>query len=326
MKLKTIICSFSFITLGLNTSNNLITNENPNLKYQFLKESISSWSDAECSLDFSFDYNDEKYLLYTMKKGNDLKGYFLANSKSKIETIYVGNQKNDDYSNLSDISPLFSKGEYCENQNNKNSYNINEISEYSFLKVPQLNTKLYKTESTSFSSEQIIKDCPTYFNPTNYMCTPTAAAMLISFYDRYSSLTNLVDGLLPLNHNENKSKVNELIDELSSFMGTTSGHGTYLYEREDGINMFLSSRGYKSYKVDTLTNYDLYSTLINTYNQPAIVGIEYGKVNHSVLGIGTANIRYSGNYLICHYGESQKNLGDYYLPSDYFVNATYIGR
>lgn len=326
MNFKTIICSFSFISLGLNTSNNLIYDDNPNLKYQFLGESISSWNDSECSLDFSFLFKNEKYELYNMKKDDSQKGYFIVNSKSKIETIYVGNQKINDYSNLSEISPLFAEGEYYKDQISINSSNINEASEYTFLKVPQINANLYKSESTSFSSEQLISECPTYFNPTNYMCTTTAAAMLISFYDRYSNLTNLVDGILPLHHNDDKSKVDELIVDLSLFMTTTSGHGTYLYERENGLNMYLSSRGYKSYKVDTLKSYALYSTLINTFNQPSIVGIEYGKVNHSVLGIGTANIRYSGQFLICHYGESNKNLGDYYLPKDYFVNATYIGR
>lgn len=324
MKLKSFICSFSFLTLGFNTTNYSLNTVNPNLMYKSLKESIALWNDTNCSLDFSFNYKDNNYKLYSLEKENYYKGYFVVNSLGKVVTIYVGEKRIEDYSNLSSISPLFSEGEsYLQEQSNSNI--VSTVSNQTLLIPPTLNVDIYASSYSSFNSEQLLKDCPTYFNPNGYMCSPTAGAMLISFYDRYSNLNNLYDGLLDLDQGQDNLRVQQLIHLLAVYMGTISS-GTTPSGRENGLTNYLKDKGYSSYRADTVEDYTLYSTLINKYNVPSIVRVEFDSVIHAVLGIGTASIKDVGNYFICHYGEYNHNLGDYYLPKSYFKGATYIGR
>lgn len=332
MKSKIFLRSFCFISLSCTSiSNNLniySTSVNPNNKFSYLKESISSWNDSNCYLDFSFTYENSKFYLYSLTKNDDYKGYFITDNSYNVKTMYVGNVKASN-ENIESLSPIFSNNvEIIDESNNIDTNAISLASSY--YEPPTLNADLYTSYSGSFGNEQKITDCPTYFNPTSYMCIPTACAMLLSFLDRYSNLNNLYSGLLPLDHDDNKTLVDNFIKNLANkYLGTTS-KGTKLNNETIGLDKYLKEKGYGNYGAYFIYSFDRYSEFINKFEQPVIVSITLeGKPQdqgHSVLGIGAATVRYSGRFIVCHYGERSTGLGDYYVSSDYFYNFTYIGK
>lgn len=331
MRLKIISCSFCFMSLGCTSiSSNLniyLVINNPNNKFSYLKESIPSWKDTNCYLDFYFTFNNSRFKLYSLSNNEEYKGYFIVNNLNKVETMYVGNCKPAE-NDVSVLSPIFSDGEIAIDENKETINAINSTS--TFNEPPTLITNLYESYSGSFSNEQKITGCPAYFNPTSYMCTPTAFAMLTSFYDRYSYLSNLYWGLLPLNHDEDTTAVDNFIKMLADdYFMTTSEDGTLYANVIDGINKYFDDRGHGNYQCFKLNSFDLYSTFINTYRQPLVVSISIAgnkKYGHSILGIGRASNINGEKFIVSHYGERNKKLGDYYVSSDYFKRFYYIGE
>ncbi len=330
MKHKIMLYSFCFISLSCSsiTSNiNVYSVVNdPNNKFSYLKESISDRNDSNCYLDFSFEFNNLNYKLYSLSKGDEYKGYFIINNFNKVETMYVGSlepQNND----ISSLSPIFANGEKTIEESNNEISLIDSTT--SFHEPPKLITDLYESYYGSFSNEQKITGCPTYFNPTGYMCTATTFAMLVSFYDRYSYLSNLYWGLLPLNHDDDTSTVDNFIKKLANDYFKTTPTGTLYKNIKDGINNYFVDRGHGGYECYQMYGYDNYSQFINKYKQPVAVSIslagdtDYG---HSILGIGCASNINGDKFIVCHYGERNLKLGDYYVSNEYFKWFYYIGE
>lgn len=281
-----------------------------------------------------FHYSGNKYSLYEMTNvDGDYEGYFIADKTDTVISAYKG-QERPNLNEPESLSPIFTSL----------TGDSSECSDYSVLAVsnddpmsyetPQLNVDLYTSHYDSFSSAQYLTNCPTYYNysygPVDNGCAPTAGTMLVSFYDRYSNLTNLIDGLLPLEHSDNKKAVDKVIVEMAKYMKTSTEDGTSRANELLGLTSYFADKGYSNYKARCSTTFNDYATLINSKKNPAMLSItcidSNGKEKgHAVLGIGVANVRYSGNFMITHYDWYKENEGDYYVSSKYFRAVIYMG-
>lgn len=329
--MKIFLSIITLFNLSLNTvqSNNVESNNFLDTKFENTSKIINSWKNSNYKYIFKFKNNNEYFNLFKVKENNELKGYFILNEIGELETFYSGNCDNINFSDLTTLSPIFSSGVELEEESNDN---INLIDSSTYFVPPVLNVDLYKTSFSSYHSEQLITGCPFYYNysygPVDNGCSPTTAAMLISFYDRYSELDNLLDKELPLNHEDDKENVDKLIIELANLMGTNKFRdGTSTTQIMSGYAQYLSNKGYYGFQPRLVSLYDDYSYIINTYKNPAHLNIHTANSNegHSVLGVGTANVKGSGRFMVTHYDWYNKNTGDYYVSEKYFNECIYIG-
>ena len=324
----TIIALFN-LTVN-STQNKVEKSEFLESKFDDARKVVESWENSNFNYSFKFKNNEKYYNVFKVEEKNESKGHFVLNEKGELESFYVGDSSKLDYSDKSALSPIFSND--CDDIGEEETSTINNNLT---LVPPVLNTDLYRTSSSSFHSEQLIINCPYYYNepngPVKNGCSPTAAAMMISFYNKYSDLDNLLDQQLPLNHEENRNGVDNLIKELAKLMRTDPEKGTPHNQITAGYNKYLYSRGYASYEARASYSFDDYSYLINTFNCPAHLsiytasGYENKDQMHSVLGVDTANIRDSGRFMITHYGVENDYKGNYYVAEKYFIRFCYIG-
>ncbi len=285
----------------------------------------------------NFYFSGNQYSVYQLTDGDgNYSGHFVTDSEQKVLSAYKGTEY-PDVDDLESLSPIFAKG--TEAIGIDDSYvNINAVSDTSSSTIhdtPELNVDLYTSHYDSFSSYQYLTDCPSYYNysygPVEQGCAPTSATMLISFYDRYSNMTNLIDGLLPLEHSDNKKAVDKVIVEMAKYMKTSTKSGTTRANQVSGLTNYLADKGYSNYCAYYLTTFNEYAQVINSKHNPAMLSIKCIEDDgsdaggHSVLGIGTANVRYSGNFMITHYDWYNERTGDYYVASQYFEASIYIG-
>ncbi len=318
--IKIISCCF------LGTSNiGVIATKVVNNAFKEIKNQISVWDNSNYKFYNSFIKNDEVYKIYKVSDNNVNKGYFIFNN-DKLITFYVGNYEDSILNEYEKLSPIFGEGELIEDE-----ISLISNSTTQYHNPPKLNVNLYKTESSSMHSEQLIKDCPYYYDSPYITisngCAPITGAMLVSFYDRYSDLTNLVNGELPLNHGDDILHVNELIYTLSNLMNHDDT-GTEIKNAIKGIETYFSIKGYSKYKMNYLNSYDEYSYFIRNYKNPTYLRIDVpnSDIKHAVLGIGCANLRETGRYMVTHYGWASGNKGDYYVTEDLFLGAFYLGE
>lgn len=328
--MKIFLTIIALFTLTVNTAqNNAEKCDFLETKFNDTKKVIESWNNSNFNYSFKIKHNEKYFNVFKVKEYNEIKGHFVLNENGDLESFYVGDTSKIDYSKESMISPIFAKD---------NDYNIKDDEilpiNNNFTPIPPvLNVDLYKTSSSSFHSEQLITDCPYYYNEPNGPvingCSPTTAAMLLSFYDRYSELDNLLDEELPLNHEENRTRVDNFIKELAVLMGTnTIVPGTTVQQIVSGYNKYLLSKGYFGYQASVSYNYDDYSYFINTLKNPAHLCIytDDTKDNlHSVLGVGTATLKDSGRFMVTHYAVEDNKRGNYYVSEKYFLRFYYLG-
>lgn len=300
------------------------------------KELVKS-EESDYSFVNDFYFSGSQYSVYQITDGDgNYSGYFVTDSEQKVLSAYKGT-KYPDVNNLESLSPIFAKGTDAIDFDDSyvSAKTASDTDTIEIADTPELNVDLYTSHYDSFSSYQYLTDCPSYYNysygPVEQGCAPTSATMLISFYDRYSNMTNLIDGLLPLEHSDNKKAVDKVIVEMAKYMKTDSVSGTSYLNEVKGLTQYLSDKGYGKYGASLLINFTEYATFINTKHNPAMLSIECIKSNgksvgHSVLGIGVANVRYSGNFMITHYGWKDENEGDYYVSSLFFVCSIYVGK
>ncbi len=321
------------VTTLLSTVNMPVKNGTFDSKFESICSIIPSWENSYYSFN-SYLGTQNDFKLFDVLSGNDYKGYFVTDNNDNISTFYVGEDKLENYS-LEDISPIFSS-DFNLDDSFDTSYNINNISTNSVREMPVLNTNLYSSYSNSYCSTQEIINCPEYYNypygPVDNGCAPTTGAMLVSFYDRYTNMSNLVNGLLPLEHSDNKTDVDKLIVEMANYMKTDTNSGTSPSNEVSGLTNYFKTKGYGQYKAYYTSNYEDYSYIINTRKNPAFLRItavdDNGGVlgGHAVLGTGTANIRDAGRFMITHYNWKDKRTGQYYVSSKYFVACIYMGK
>jgi len=181
--------------------------------------------------------------------------------------------------------------------------------------VPNVSENL-DGESTSFSSKSYLNNVPDYHNwsvgPIYGGCGPTAAAMMIAYYDNeeYDYLTD-IDGTqygqdFPLTHTQVNNTVDDLIIEMSDYLGNcrdADGNNTIPHNQCQGVGPGPFSAGMTNYlDAGYWDDYDVvigrfdvgytdYKNLINLGN-PAVIYIENhpfysaGDGAHYVLGTG----------------------------------------
>lgn len=170
--------------------------------------------------------------------------------------------------------------------------------------------------STSMSGKYYVDGVPDYNNfpdsPINNGCGPTAATMMIAYYDneKYNGFTE-IEGIwwwqkFPDIHSDDDSLVDELIVEMSEYLGNCSDasgnntlehnqcHGVSTAQLAAGLENFLDDEGYDEW--NTVVNYFEadkagYQQLISTGN-PSVIFINDhptyapGDAGHFVLGMG----------------------------------------
>lgn len=331
--MKIFLSIITLFNFSLNaTQNNIENSYFLDSKFNDTKKVIDWWTYSDYKYSFKFKIEDKFYNVFKVKDGNNFKGHFVLNESGELISFYVGDSKNINESNVSTISPIFAEDNEINIESNENNLVNNTL----MFVPPVLNVDLYQTSSSSFHSEQLITCCPFYYNEPNGPvingCSPTTAAMLLSFYDRYSELDNLLDQELPLNHEEDRTRVDNFIKELANLMGTNKvTTGTLPNQIVTGYTNYLYSKGYNGYQGRMSANYDEYSYLINTFKNPAHLavytekGYEEKDQFHSVLGVGTATVRESGRFVITHYAVEDEYLGNYYVAEKYFIRFYYIG-
>lgn len=307
------ICS-SLVSL-----NSVESNNNPLVE---ARNVIADWKDSSFVLKDRIETLDKDlYFYYVYNSSSQFQGYVTV-SDDKIKTMRVFDKE----PNINNIVSRYDFSMILENSS--------EASTSNEIVMPKVSDDLYTSHYDSFSSMQYLLNCPFYYNypygPVKNGCVPTAAGMLVSFYDRYSDMSNLIDGILPLNHEKDKESVDKLIYDLSNYM-YTSKKGTILINGKYGLTNYFLQNGYYMYQANFNYDFNFYAKIINYYHNPAIVNLKYINLDdsdsnymHAVLGVGVANLKYSGNFVICHYGDYDENHGDFYVSEDYFYNSMYI--
>lgn len=289
-------------------------------------------SSTDFSLPFSFQYENSAFSLYNIYDQEEYAGYVIIDDQENIVTFYQGPSL-PDMEHPESLSPVFNHESVPEIEA---TMSFTASTNTTIRNTPSLNQNLFSSHYDSFSSSNYLIDCPSYYTasygPVENGCGPTTGAMLVSFFDRYTDMTNLVSGLLPLEHSDNKAAVDELIITLADYMNTDSVNGTYYWDAMDGLTAYFDDRGYSQFGAFYLDNYADYSTLIISHHNPAYLRIRCINDNgedigrHAVLGIGVATLRYFGNFMITHYDWYGERTGNYYVSEDYFVGAIYMGE
>lgn len=188
----------------------------------------------------------------------------------------------------------------------------------------------FASYSMSTSAKFYINSIPDYHNypygPISNGCIPTSAAMLIAYYDNeeYNDFTE-IEGPewsqdFPLDHADNRDLVDELIIEMSDYLGNCIDYSTGLSlehcechpipssTASAGISNFLDDAGHDEW--DAISGYfdtstSQYQQLINLGN-PSIISIKNhpiynpAGVCHAVLGMGYYYIYMSQPGAIVH--------------------------
>lgn len=323
-----IVIGSLIICLQLLAQNIMSINRNVskvNETFNSVAAKIEAWQNSNYELNATFFLNNKNYETYLVHNEDNNNGYFILKN-GKLISFYVGDFEVEKLTNIEYLSPVF-------NTKNNSVVNISHVQSISTTTIscspPTIITDNYQYTSISNYRAQIINNCPYYYNypygPVRMGCVPTSAAMLISFYDRYTNLTNLIDGVLPLNHEDSKTLIDSLINHLAILMNTNTTSGTSLANEKSGLNTFFSSMGYGQYKAYQNYNFNEYENFIRNYHQPTLLGIitEYGN-GHAVLGVGSAQIQNTGNFMITHYDDYESHTGDYYVAEDYFLDSVYM--
>lgn len=283
-----------------------ITNSIGETKFEVLKNIQKDFVGCRLSNPGFFDYNDSKMICYNIVDDNDeIKGSFGILPNEEIGFYQTGN--------IGYEKVFESFGQNEDFQVSYDSfYSLQSSPDYSkFVKGPSY---LYEETKSGFHYEGHLKDMPDYYQdypqylPFNNGCAPTSSTMLIGFYDRYiGEFDNLIsDGVMPLNHDDNKAYVTSKILDMANLMGTdmSGKNGTPFFNEVHAISALFRNRGYSSYSAKyaikgTKKDYfDLAQGIINQTRNPFLISVNLGEGNnHSALGIGWQTI-YTGEKLI----------------------------
>ncbi len=322
---KMFLTALGFITFNSVSLNSLKSTSLSHFDFGTVEELIPSWKDSTVS--FAYTYFDKTVKnMYKISKDDHIVGYLVKDASNHEITSFC---------ETNSVPTLQETMEFVANQQQetKDAYAISIVNTYDYSKLSYVcnPTQLLSVESSSQAYSRYLKDCPEYYNEyvTNG-CTPTAAAMLISFYDRYSSY-DLYSGTLPLIHDDNQSgDVAKLVNELAVDMKTNVGQsGTNRTKGRTGLKSYLNRHNGGQLNVKNSSSYEDYKNYIMYSNNPAIVHIS----GHSILGIGYARLRkynsdgsqYIADYIVSHY-DWRSRPGNYYVISNEFEEMTFITK
>lgn len=149
------------------------------------------------------------------------------------------------------------------------------------------------------------------YNKTDAYCGPTSILEYLSFYDRYCpDLANLYNGLLPLNHSQNRSLINSKIDDISNkvmIKDPISGEITTTYAGiQRGMATNIMKAGISNIRTTFTCNMSAISWILSTGN----VGIVHEGPDllhgHYMLCFGYHTNQRGVNFLECKSSYSNK--------------------
>ena len=284
--------------------------------------------------DFAFSYssrNENRISVhYLYDADHNYVGYYLLNSENTITALYHGTDIPKGFDDLPDLltKPTIKREETISNFSV--AATTTKVNQKKLLCYP---SSLFKSEVYSQSALRYISQCPEYFNDVqgyeNRACSAVSAAMLISFYDRYSNF-DLVSGLLPLKQDDNISGVHKLVKELIVDRHTSPENGTTFSNELSGLRTYLDNHNGSSIKIETATGFSSYQDWILNSCNPVLASFAWvddnGKTQgHAVLGTGFATIRNGSsteNYYRVHFDSStHSDTGEYVLSNtEYQMN------
>lgn len=178
-------------------------------------------------------YNNFEYSGYMIYKNNEM----ISFSITKYNPIESGNiffsEPNNFYSSFEKFRIS------SESKKVKKLVKPNNLQHISLIKINKVN---YIYNVHYGVQHGFIDVYPKYYQDVYdemtgngpYYCGPTAGAKLISFYDNFSDY-DVYDGVLPLEHKENYTLVNDYITIMGKWMLTSKEHGTWESLIDNGI-------------------------------------------------------------------------------------------
>ena len=328
-KRKTILSLIIFLPTSFSLSNEVTSSFAPKINIYAQNKVKETSTDINEDNSFSITSNGEKYFVSLIFSENNYKGFKVLDANNRVISLYIGSYKPNKNSSLDSLSPYFGNGTpiTAKQQELINKYSLTNTQYYDF---PYVNEKLYEKTFDNYSTYHLLKNAPEYYQypvmAYNNGCVIASSAMLISFYDRNTNLTNLVDGLLPLNHYDDVESVNILGDELAERFGWTLENGVFLGTAVGEITKYFSEKGYFRYTCFTSNDFAFFRNVITEYRNPAIVWLDTNsELYHAVLAFGWASIYNVGVMIATHYTWPTMHTGTYYVNSDLFYTGVYIG-
>lgn len=302
MKIASLILAVSTL---LSQNNNLVTknfNKDEFIKEVFyLQEQHLPIYEKESKVDFvsgtgtlSKYYVEDKLVGSILTKEGEIKAIYYDNYLP-----FVGNV--DDYICVKPFKFVL-KDEFINEEENEieiYSNNTFNLSGKSFFEIKNKDNLIY-TYSSTYLSEVKLKDVPNYMNTqfynssknNYYGCTPTTAVMYFSYIDRNGvNCQNLIEGVLPISHNNDKKAVDNFIYNLGINYFETTINGTYWSMIPKGYTNYLKARGFGDYKAykwsSSEIRFDNIANILKETGNP--IDVDLAK-DHSVLAVGTRSL------------------------------------
>ncbi len=323
-KIIRFLLSLSFLSPTVDLKERNLQSFNSNLSS--IRE-IKKFANATTD-DFAFSYSSEDEhtisVRYLYDDENNYEGYYLLDSENTITALYHGAFIPR---SLNDLPALLTKPSPKEQEAIDSSLvaTSSNVDRSNLLCYPSY---LFKSEVYSQSASRFISQCPEYFNDIqgyeNQACSAVSAAMLLSFYDRYSTF-DLVNGLLPLRQEDDVLGVHNLARELIIDRNTSPKNGTTFSNELTGLRTYLDSHNGSSIEIQTATGFSAYQYWILNSCNPVLASFSWtddsGKTHgHAVLGTGCTTIRNGSsteNYYRVHYNSSDHSrTGEYILNNN----------
>ena len=272
------------------------------------------------------DNNDQSCLLFKTYLNNKYTGYFILDNNYELLISHVDSldyyQDVEDYYYLTDIFTISKDRKEITSKSNVKIRNIiNKSSSYlDDVSLADTYDNVLKTYSSSYGSSMYIEGVPSYYNSPDekYVvfpgggCVPTAAAMLLSFYDRNCSyFSSLYTPDLPLNHDEDVDRVNSVIKELGNDMLINSEGGVPDNRTVTGISTYLIEHGKQAFKADYYC-----SQTANAMDSNDVIGLSssfIARKNIALLGIDS------------NYSSNKQFVEDHVVVLTGYGNYQYVG-
>jgi hypothetical protein len=326
------------------------------------------WDNTELGEHVEITLKDGNALLFRVNKNNSPVGYFiLQNQKNEINVIVTSFDtvdpilENDDlnyfvapfsFLNKTDFDKIKVQPSTSEKVIKKSfepikrravTLNTSKLIHNSNSVVP------YYESYTSYISLKTLMNVPDYFQPESNYCAPSAAAMLVSYYD-HTTLENLVSGDLPLEYDPTNSNLINLMSDLATRMNWTSSGGTQTTDIAPALTSYFAAHSNSVYKgqfawsgsntiYSNLVSQDATSAFMQLIlsKNPSIVITKVGvsedsptdgnAEGHVCFGYGFQSIRYVGNEYLVKMGYPNSNgSGNYALDGDYILQVNYLAK
>ena len=278
------------------------------------------------------DKSQKEYEYFPLRESGRYLGYVLCDGTGEFLQAYLSD-KPSTREILPTIFPFADEVETLQPKAAKNKSAAEIFFPWHYPEVQNPNSSYSWTDTSDYSQYFWLEGVPEYYWSSG--CTPTAAAMFVSYLDRYCpDFQTLIDGFLPLKtplpildeDNVNGNAVEWVIDELADCMGTKDGQ-TLDIGICGGIENYFARHGVEDYYMKSSTDYSLLTCIVREARLPVVVDIKtdvYGDVDHTVLVYGYVYRPYQVlPDLICHSTWTSAP-GNYFFSPNHFFDYRYV--